>query len=355
MIENRVAPITSLSFTIVHDTWTSMKRFILPFLALAALAFGVISVVRSQPRREVTTPLSPPPSSSYAQTVAAVGLVETSTENIAVGTEIAGVVTNIYVDVGSRVKAGDPLFSIDSRSTRSELAVRHAAVQVAEAALAEVKYQVELGDRLTSQRVLSVEENRNRSYAAQKAEAQLAQAQAELKSTETDLERLTIRAPVDGEALQVKVHLGEFAPTGALATPLILLGNTDNLHVRVDVEEHEAWRIRPDAKATASVRGNASLRTPLAFVRFEPFVVPKKSLTGDSTERVDTRVLQVIYRIEDANLPLFVGQQMDVFVDSGDSQRYLPQNVSWPQTPEQGSTRFLANEKMEIQPKNNTP
>jgi hypothetical protein len=66
----------------------------------------------------------------------------------------------------------------------------------------------------------------------------------------------------------------------------------------------------------AAVRGNAVLTTPLTFVRFEPFVLPKRSLTGDSTERVDTRVLQVIYRVEDDSLPLFVGQQMDVFIEA---------------------------------------
>ena len=324
----KIASIIDISSGIGRDTWKSAKGFVLPIMALAALIFGVISVVQSQPRREVTTPLSPPPVSSYAQTVAAVGLVETSTENIAVGTEIAGVVTNIYVEVGSRVKAGDPLFSIDSRATRAELATRQAAVQVAEAALAEAKYQLELGNRLTGQRVLSVEENKNRGFAAQKAEAQLAQARAQLKSTETDLERLTVRAPVDGQVLQVKVHLGEFAPTGALPTPLILLGSVDKLHVRVDVEEHEAWRVLPEARAAAAVRGNANLKTPLTFLRFEPFVVPKKSLTGDSTERVDTRVLQVIYRIEDNNLPLFVGQQMDVFIDAGNKRHFIERNVS---------------------------
>jgi RND family efflux transporter MFP subunit len=260
-----------------------------------------------------------------------VGLVETSTENIAVGPEIAGVVTNIYVDVGSRVKAGDPLFSIDSRATRAELATRQAGVQVAEAALAEAKYQLELGQRLADEKVLSIEENKNRGYAARKAEAQLAQARAQLNSTETDLERLTVRAPVEGQVLQVKVHLGEFAPTGALPTPLVLLGNVDKLHVRVDVEEHEASRVQPGAKAMAAVRGNTDLKTPLTFVRFEPFVVPKKSLTGDSTERVDTRVLQVIYRIEDNKVPLFVGQQMDVFIDAANQRPSLDRNVSMAQ------------------------
>jgi hypothetical protein len=51
-------------------------------------------------------------------------------------------------------------------------------------------------------------------------------------------------------------------------------------------------------------------------VRVEPFVVPKKSLTGDTTERVDTRVLQVIYQFDPAGKPpLFVGQQVEVFID----------------------------------------
>ena len=66
----------------------------------------------------------------------------------------------------------------------------------------------------------------------------------------------------------------------------------------------------------ASPRGNGSLRIPLDFVRFEPYVIPKKSLTGDSTERVDTRVLQVIYRVKDQNDSLYVGQQMDVYIEA---------------------------------------
>ena len=74
--------------------------------------------------------------------------------------------------------------------------------------------------------------------------------------------------------------------------------------------------MRPGAAATGACAGTPTLKTPLRFVRFEPFVVPKRSLTGDSTERVDTRVLQVIYRVERDDLPLFVGQQIDVFIDA---------------------------------------
>jgi multidrug efflux pump subunit AcrA (membrane-fusion protein) len=307
-----------------------MKKFILPLIALAALVFGTISVVRSQPRHAVTTPPSPPPVSSFARTVAAVGLVETSSENIAIGTPLADVVSEVLVVAGQSVKAGEPLFRLDIRQLRAELTMRQAEMRVARsqvkvstAVLHDVTRQLGFLESLPDKTAVSAEELTGRRSAVETAQArldaadsELAAAKAQIQMTETRIERSEVRSPVEGQVLQVKVHPGEFAPAGVTATPLILLGRLKPLHVRVDVDEHEAWRVRPDAKATAAVRGNAGLKTALAFVRFEPFVVPKKSLTGDSTERVDTRVLQVIYRVEDDALPLFVGQQMDVFIDS---------------------------------------
>jgi hypothetical protein len=64
------------------------------------------------------------------------------------------------------------------------------------------------------------------------------------------------------------------------------------------------------------VRGNRDLKTALEFVRVEPYVLPKRSLTGESTERVDTRVLQVLYAFDPRGFPVYVGQQMDVFVEA---------------------------------------
>src|SRR2546425_3069820 len=85
---------------------TTVNKTILPILAVVARTFGVISVVRSQPKREPTSPLSPPPGSSFEHSVAAVGLIEASTENIAIGSHLAGVVDKVFVTVGDAVKAG---------------------------------------------------------------------------------------------------------------------------------------------------------------------------------------------------------------------------------------------------------
>jgi HlyD family secretion protein len=144
----------------------------------------------------------------------------------------------------------------------------------------------------------------------------VAQAEAQLKLVETNVDRLSMRAPIAGVILQNKVRLGQYAQCGPLSEPLMILGSVTPLHVRVDVDEHDAWRVRGGAPALASPRGNGSLKIPLEFVRFEPYVIPKKSLTGDSTERVDTRVLQVIYRVKDQDAPLYVGQQMDVYIET---------------------------------------
>lgn len=307
-----------------------MKKTILPLIAFGALTFGIISVVRSQPRHEFSVPPSPPPVSPYAHAVAAEGLVEASSENISIGTPLSDVVAEVPVVVGQFVKRGEPLFKLDDRQLQADLASRRAELSVAESQVkvdstlfADAKQQLDFADTLSDKRAISSEELARRRYAADAAHARLEAAQAQVlaaaaqvKSVETQIERSTVRAPIDGEVLQVKIHAGEYAPAGVTATPLILLGRLKPLNIRVDVDEHEAWRVNPDAKAVANVRGNADLKTPVTFVRFEPFVLPKKSLTGDSTERVDTRVLQVIYRVDNEALPLFVGQQVDVFIEA---------------------------------------
>jgi multidrug resistance efflux pump len=147
-------------------------------------------------------------------------------------------------------------------------------------------------------------------------EATVAATRAQLALARTEAEVLTVKAPRDGRLLQVNVREGEFAPAAAVPEPLMLLGDVDRLQVRAEVDEQNALRVRPEAAAEASLKGHADLRMRLRFVRIEPFVVPKRSLTGDSLERVDTRVLQVVYEFDRPTFPVYVGQQVDVFIEA---------------------------------------
>ena len=348
-----------------------MKRWLIPVIALLSFLFASAKAYDWRWRREASAPPAAPAQVAFTASVAAVGLVEPSSENIALSTPVPGLATAVWVQAGDRVQAGQKLFGLDDRDLRAELEVRRRSLEVAhtrldrleslprpeeipaaearvreaEAALADAQVQVRLIESVTDRRAIREEDLQRRRLAAQAAQARLQEAQAalallkagswapeisiarseislaeeQLRRLETDIERLTVRAPISGEILQVNVRAGEYAAAGPLPKPLMVMGSVGRLHIRADVDEHDASRVRSGAPAVASPRGNGGLKIPLRFVRFEPYVVPKKSLTGDSTERVDTRVLQVIYSFEPGNAPVFVGQQMDVFIEGGTS------------------------------------
>ena len=293
-------------------------KFIIPLVALAGLAFAIYTVLWSDRPPPAPPPVSEASQSPFSKSVAGSGLIEASTQNISIGTQVDGIVTKIFVRVGDEVKAGAPLFAIDDRTTRAEIDTRQASVKIAEVQFAEAEYDLSVIEQLTAKDITTDNDLTKKHFAVRKAAAQLALAHAELKYFETELERLTVRAPLDGQVLQLNVQLGSFAPvavTTARQSALILFGSVTPLNVRVAVDENDAWRVRAGVPAVGFLRGNKEIRTPMTFVRFEPYVVPKASLTGDSTERVDTRVFEVIYSFVRGDLPIYVGQQMDVFID----------------------------------------
>ncbi len=305
-------------------------KLFLPFLALLGVLFAVYTVIAGSRTSPPSEPIAPPAMAPFKAYVAGAGIVEASTENIAVGTPVAGVVSEVTAKIGDEVKKGDPLFIVDLRDLQAELLVREADlksrqanVKVAEAQAADATNQYDMYKSINDARAVTKEELDRRRFGADAANATVVQAQAQVIATEAsiaqtkvELERRIVRAPVDGQVLQVKIRTGEFAPAGVVATPLMLIGNVKTLHVRVDVDENDAWRVDPKAAAEASVRGNSKLKVDLTFVRIEPYVIPKRSLTGESTERVDTRVLQVLFAFDRSALKnVYVGQQMDVFIE----------------------------------------
>ncbi len=343
-----------------------IAKYLLPAVAIGLIVFAAIHVTEASKELPPAGPPIEPSHAPFARSVAGAGIVEPQTQNIASGSQVPGVVTEVLDEVGQRVKVGDPLFQLDDRIQQADLKAREATaaaaqsqltqmqrrprpeeVPVAEAQVAEMEANVvarrdslDRAKRLSASKVLTDEDVVARQQEYQKAEAQLARMKAELKlleagtwqydllaqqaaldeslaqieQTKAEIAQRTIGALVDGKVLQVNVRPGEFvaAPSNQ---PLIVLGNIDLLHVRVDIDEHDIHRFSPDALAVATVRGRPCHEFALTYVRVEPYVVPKRSLTGDNTERVDTRVLQVVYKIESKGERLYVGQQVDVYID----------------------------------------
>ena len=83
-----------------------IRKYVIPILAVAGIGFGVATVVQGNKAIPPAPPVAKPAQAPYQTFVAGSGIVEASTENIAIGTDIAGLVSRIYVQIGSRVKAG---------------------------------------------------------------------------------------------------------------------------------------------------------------------------------------------------------------------------------------------------------
>ncbi len=357
-------------------------KLILPALAGSLLAFAVgYAVYTQQPEPERPPPM-PPPTTPFGHTVAGVGMVEPATEssgtaNIAVGSQLAGVVTKVLVRIGQTVKAGDPLFELDKSLTEADLRIQTATLAGAEAQLRKLRLQprpeevpvseaqvraaeADLQERqdvrdrdrkLIGSGAVTPEDMVAAEQAFKTAHAQLALAKANLallkagawepdmaiaaanvelakarvQQAKTTLELLLVRAPVDGTILQVNVRPGEYVSTFG-GQSLILMGSLQPLHVRVNVDEEDIPRLGLDAPARAVVRGDVQQKAiPLRYVRLEPYVVPKTSLTGSNVERVDTRVAQLIYALDPQNelvqeKKVLVGQLVDVFIDTRPTQ-----------------------------------
>ncbi|MFM8699588.1 MAG: secretion protein HlyD, partial [Phycisphaerales bacterium] len=151
-------------------------------------------------------------------------------------------------------------------------------------------------------------------------EAEAATARAEAAAIRTELDRCIARAPIDGTVLRIEARPGEYAAAGPGAEVQMQLGALDPLHIRVDIDELDAWRFDPKGKAVASLRGGRQQSFPLRFVRRVPLMQPKRALTGENAERIDTRVMQLIYAFEDPNAAVSPGQLLDVYVEGADSE-----------------------------------
>jgi len=305
-------------------------KFILPLLALLGFSFSVFSVVNSNKPLPVAPPAANPAQAPFQNFLAGAGIIEAESRNINLGTPLPGIVSKLLVKVGDSVKTGTPLFYIDDREAQANMAVKQADLEKAKAAVVEAEASLRdsqilynLAASITDRRAISTEELDKRKNAVLIAKAHVAsakagilQAQAAVTAAQTTLDRLVVKAPIEGEILQINIRPGEFAQAGTVATPLITMGKMDALRIRVDIDENDAWRFNKNSKAVAFLRGNRDFSTELTLAYVEPFVVPKKSLTGDSTERVDTRVLQALYQFDRSKLNAYVGQQMDVYIEA---------------------------------------
>jgi HlyD family secretion protein len=299
-------------------------------------------------------------------------------ENINIYPEVPGPVTQILVVEGQPVHKGDPLLRIDESVQRATAEQQQAQAEAALAMLQELKAQPRrenldvamaqvanasatlksAADQLIKQQRAydmdpksvstdALDNARNAenvaatnlkvverqydltragawSYDIQNAERTYTALSKSYLSSAALLSKYTIRAPDDGVVLAVHSSVGSYVSSqGAYDSytegfqPLLVMGLPQtHLQVRAYIDEILVHELPEPAKMKAEmfIRGT-NVHVPLTFVRIQPLISPKIELSDAREERVDLRVLPIIFRLENLkDLHLYPGQLVDVYV-----------------------------------------
>jgi HlyD family secretion protein len=299
-------------------------------------------------------------------------------ENINIFPEVPGIVMQIMVTEGQTVRKGTPLLMMDDSVQRATAEQQKAQADAALALLEELKAQprketleiaraqmelaganlrtaqdqldkqrksFELSPKSVSQNDLDNAEN---AVKVTRAGLEVAQKQYELTkagawvydirnqenqynalkkaytSSNALLAKYVIKAASDGVVLSINAAVGSYLSTQGTydtytqgSTPVLVMGSSQSyIGVRCYIDEILLHKLPQASQMQAKmfIRGS-DISIPLEYVRIQPYVSPKIQLSNQRTERVDVRVLPVIFRFEKPkNFSLFPGQLVDVYI-----------------------------------------
>ena len=306
-----------------------MKHRLLFAVALLGIVAGLISAHLYRRRLPTQPPLGlirdPYPIGLYAE-----GIVQSrqaSGDDLNVYPEVAGTVVHLYVHPGARLTRGEPLLAIDASVQRRVLAEDRAKIGAARAALtaqrdqlAILRKQAAFDSRAVSHLALvSAEDN----WRIARANLQVAhEAQA---ADEALLRKYVLRAPLAGVVLRTGATIGSYVSaqgiydtyTQGYDPVVVMQPQSEGLQVKAYLDEILVPRLpaRQAIVARLFIRGGDEVGIPLQFVRIDPYVTPKIQLSDQRQEKVDTRVLPIIFRFTPPpGIAVYPGELVDVYI-----------------------------------------
>jgi len=306
-----------------------VRNRIIFILAVVGMLGGLVSAYIYGIQKKPPPPLFVPATSPYAKGIYAEGIIESyqkAGQNINIYPEVVGPITQVLVHEGQAVKKGAPLVMIDDavqRATveqqKSQVALAGANLKSSQDQLDKLKKSYDIDARSVSKNDLDNAEN-----AVNVANANIEVARKQYELAQTLLYKYMVRAPADGTMLSINVAVGSYVSAqGSYDNytqgfdPILVMGSSQGyIGVRCYVDEILIARLPPAShmQATMLIRGT-NISVPLEYVRMQPYVSPKIELSNEKTERVDVRVLPVIFRFKQPQaINVYPGQLVDVYI-----------------------------------------
>jgi HlyD family secretion protein len=292
------------------------------------------------------------------------GMVEPSQPETKVAGQLSGKIATVLVKEGDRVEKGAPLVTMESTVEKAALDAAEADLSTAKATFARIahgnraedidaavaeaasakakadnsaeilartekleKEGASTPDELDKAKNMAASDEATAKAAAARAKAatagsryeDVAEAKAKVVAAEArrdqakaTLDRLTIVAPIAGEVLRVKYRDGEFY-NPASTEPLLILGDTTKLRVRMDVDERDIAKVRMGAKGFVVADAWKGKKFTATVVEIGKRMGRKNVRTDDPVERIDTKILEVVLELDDVQT-LVPGQRVMSYV-----------------------------------------
>jgi HlyD family secretion protein len=291
-----------------------MRNKVIFSLAALGVLLGLLGAYLFGLERKPQPPVFKPVASPYETAIYANGIVESEQgggSNVNIYPEVSGPITRVLVHEGQRVSAGTTLFTIDDSVQRATAEVAAANLKAARDQYDKRRASYDIDPGSISRDVLDT------------AKDAVTQTSSARKAANALLRKYSVNAPVDGIVLAVNTTPGSYVSsqgsynsyTGGFDPLLVMGAPQDYLAVRCYVDEILVSRLPgpQHIRAQMSLRGT-DVKVPLEFVRVQPYVSPKIALSNQRQEKVDLRVLPVIFRFRKQDAPVYPGQLVDVYI-----------------------------------------
>ena len=216
-----------------------------------------------------------------------------------VASAVSGRIAAILVREGETVKRGAVLVQLEDAPDRAALqaaAADFAAAQARAEMSADAFHRTEQAAKGGAATADDLDKARRQAESDQRtAEASAARRD----QAKANLEQLTVRAPLDGQILQVKFRVGEYVTPGA--DPLVTMGDMSALRVRIDVDERDIGHIAIGDSAFAVADAFPGKQFTGRVVEISRMMGRKNVRTDDPTERIDTKILETVIELDDPN------------------------------------------------------
>ena len=308
---------------------------VIPLTAICGLVYVYTLRGAAPSVNVVTQPLSRGDIVSIVEATGALQAVET----VQVGTQVSGVIKELFADFNSIVRKGQVIARLDPQLIQTQIEQQQANVVRAEADLervpvsvADAQQKLERAEQLADRSLIprsdfeTAQTNLASAQAqARASEAALTQARAQLNNSRVTLSYTTIKSPIDGIVISRNVDAGQTVAASMNAPTLfILAADLTRMEVVANIDEADVGRMRPGQPVTFRVDAfpNDVFPGVVSQVRLQPAVV-QNVVTYSTVIEVPNRELKLKPGMT-ANATIEVARRTDVLRIASAATRFKP-------------------------------